>query len=455
MRRKATRDLPMLNVGVGFLVGAILPFVLLTLGISRDVVLTPVFFAATMVAGAVVGIGAALIGWLVVAPRLNAITKATLRVEASLRAMSQSDDVSLRAPRPDLVTVESDDEMGESANAFNRLAMTLYDALNTQRSARAFLEVMTNNLELEPLARKSLDLFIEQSGAAGGAIFRDESGTLVVAACRGFKDAGELALSDHVSRVFDTGETELILLPANVRLDGVVAEFPPNEVLVLPVRYEGAPLGVVILATATHFEQEQQTHSQLSSQVFGLALNNALAHERLQELAALDPLTGVYNRRFGLGRLHEEFERAVRAGAHLGVLMMDLDLFKAVNDTYGHLAGDRVLTAAADAVQKVLRDGDILLRYGGEEFLAILPAASSEDLALIGERMRSAVGDISVPEGQQTIRITLSLGGAELSDLPVGKEDDLVRSADGALYQAKQTGRNRVRIAQAKVCQAS
>ena len=98
-------------------------------------------------------------------------------------------------------------------------------------------------------------------------------------------------------------------------------------------------------------------------------------------------------------------------------------------------------------MQKVLRDGDILLRYGGEEFLAILPTASRDDLALIGERMRRAVGNISVLEEQETIRITLSLGGAALSDLAVDRDSDLVRFADDALYEAKQTGRNKVRIA--------
>jgi two-component system, cell cycle response regulator len=177
---------------------------------------------------------------------------------------------------------------------------------------------------------------------------------------------------------------------------------------------------------------------------FGLALNNAIAHDRLQKLAALDPLTGAYNRRFGLGRLHEEFDRAVRMNSPLGVLMMDIDHFKQVNDTYGHLVGDRLLVAIAAIAKRILRDGDVLVRYGGEEFLAVLPAASSEDLRLVGERVRHAVEEASVTDGSQTIRVTMSLGAASHPRQNVTKESELVQLADAALYQAKDSGRNRL-----------
>jgi len=106
-----------------------------------------------------------------------------------------------------------------------------------------------------------------------------------------------------------------------------------------------------------------------------VALNNSLNHQDLQRVAALDPLTGVYNRRFGLQRLTEEFGRSVRSGDPLGVLMLDLDHFKAVNDTYGHLVGDRVLQTVVRAARQILREGDVLLRYGGEEFIIVLPGA--------------------------------------------------------------------------------
>jgi two-component system, cell cycle response regulator len=444
--RRVSRDLEIWMVGFGLLVGAAFPLVMLALGISRDAALRPVVFLATMAAGAVVGVVNSLLAKSIVGPRLRTLAKATLKVETDLRLMSESEDSSLCNARDNLVPVNSDDEIGDSASAFNRLATTLCEALNTERAVRSFVKVITTNLDLGSLAHQALDVWLEQSGASGGTVFYDQGGRPAVAATQGIRNPDAMASSDHVAHVFRTGESELIVLPQNVKLDGLLAAFTPTELLILPARYEGVPLGVIVLATAGHFEPEARMRAELSAQAFALALNNALAHERLQKLAALDPLTGIYNRRFGLSRLHEEFERAVRAQSHLGVLMMDIDLFKGVNDTYGHLVGDRVLKATAAAVRRILREGDVLVRYGGEEFLAILPAASSDDLALIGERMRRSVEDISVPEGHQMIRVTISIGGAALSDSGVEKEADLVELADAALYQAKQTGRNKVQI---------
>jgi diguanylate cyclase (GGDEF)-like protein len=202
-----------------------------------------------------------------------------------------------------------------------------------------------------------------------------------------------------------------------------------------------------VLGKTGTYQQEELVRLELFRQSFGLALNNALAHDRLQRLAALDPLTGVYNRRFGLGRLHEEFERAIRSSAPLGLLMLDIDHFKSVNDTYGHQVGDRILKSVASITRSILREGDILVRYGGEEFLAILPAASSEDLRLIGERIRRSTEESAHPEGQQTIRVTISIGGAAFPNQNVEKESSLLQSADDSLYKAKETGRNQVVIA--------
>jgi diguanylate cyclase (GGDEF)-like protein len=225
-------------------------------------------------------------------------------------------------------------------------------------------------------------------------------------------------------------------------VDGTIADFRPSEVVVLAAPYKGIPLGVVVLAATKGFDNESRTRMDLFRHALGLALNNAIAHDRLQRLAALDPLTSVYNRRFGLTRLHEEFDRAVRMGSPLGVLLFDIDHFKQVNDTYGHPAGDRVLRMIASIARTVLRDGDVLVRYGGEEFLAVLPAASADDLRFVGERLRRAVEEASVADGAQTIRVTISLGGAAFPSQSVEREDQLVQLADTALYRAKGSGRN-------------
>ena len=200
---------------------------------------------------------------------------------------------------------------------------------------------------------------------------------------------------------------------------------------------------MIVLATTGTFERDDiELLDQLRADL-GLAVNNALAHDRLERLAAIDPLTDAYNRRFGLGRLREEFSRAVRAEAPLGILMLDIDHFKAVNDTYGHLVGDRVLRAVAGACRRVIREGDVLVRYGGEEFLVLLPGAGRDDVLQVGERIRRAVSETTVEDGASRIRVTVSVGATTYQDA-TETADALVALADRALYESKDGGRNRV-----------
>jgi diguanylate cyclase (GGDEF)-like protein len=228
---------------------------------------------------------------------------------------------------------------------------------------------------------------------------------------------------------------------------GTVVRFVPAEVRVLPVRYGVAVVGVLVLAAARPMERESLAIIDSSLPSLAVALTNAMNHQDLQRVAALDPLTSVYNRRFGIQRLREEVARSQRSGDALGLLMLDLDHFKAVNDTYGHIVGDRVLQAAVRATRTVLRDGDVLIRYGGEEFLVILPGAGRRDLTEMAERIRHAVAEAEITNEGQHLSITVSIGGAGLPDQNVREPDELVSLADRALYTAKATGRDRCVIA--------
>jgi two-component system, cell cycle response regulator len=159
---------------------------------------------------------------------------------------------------------------------------------------------------------------------------------------------------------------------------------------------------------------------------------------RLEEQLFEDPLTRVHNRRYVFSQLAALVSGARRHDRPLAVAMIDLDGFKAVNDRHGHETGDRVLVAAAEALQRALRAEDVLGRLGGEEFLAVLPDTGAAPAGRAAERLRAAVADAGGP-----VRVTASVGWAVLR---AGEEpDDLVRRADDALYTAKQEGRDRVR----------
>jgi diguanylate cyclase (GGDEF)-like protein len=163
---------------------------------------------------------------------------------------------------------------------------------------------------------------------------------------------------------------------------------------------------------------------------------------KLEQLSVTDGLTQVYNHRFFRERLNAEFRRSQRYDDGLALLFVDLDHFKDVNDLYGHLAGDEVLHAAAQAVRACLRDVDIAARYGGEEFAVLLPRTDLDGAMTVAERIRRDIQKLRL-QGQPQLRVTASVGVAALPSPHVSSADQLVGAADAALYRAKRAGRNR------------
>ncbi len=164
----------------------------------------------------------------------------------------------------------------------------------------------------------------------------------------------------------------------------------------------------------------------------------------LRKLSTTDGLTGLYNRRFLDETLERELSRAVRYQLSLSVLMCDIDHFKRFNDTHGHDMGDRVLKIVASTFRGALRNNDFACRYGGEEFLAILPNTARAGAYNVAERFRLDIEALAI-EG---LKVTMSIGVATFPQIPASTGAQLVEAADSALYEAKKSGRNRVRIAE-------
>jgi diguanylate cyclase (GGDEF)-like protein len=176
--------------------------------------------------------------------------------------------------------------------------------------------------------------------------------------------------------------------------------------------------------------------------------SDAELHRRLYEGATLDPLTGVYNRAYVLTQLHQELAFARRHGTDLAVLLIDVDHFKEVNDSLGHLAGDAVLAGLVARIVQSCRVEDVVARWGGEEFLVLLRATSRDQAAVLAERVRAVVGDgpIAIDETSVQVSVTVSIGAAALSELTTttAESTQLIALADARLYRAKAAGRNRV-----------
>ncbi len=162
---------------------------------------------------------------------------------------------------------------------------------------------------------------------------------------------------------------------------------------------------------------------------------------KLRNLAITDPLTGAKNRRYFINRGKEELARSVRYGAPLCLLLLDVDHFKHVNDTYGHEAGDEVLKSLTEKSLEVLRETDLFARFGGEEFAALLVQTSQQNALLTAERLRKAIESMSLPQISNSFSITISIGVA-LFDQNNDSIETLIKRGDQAMYRAKEKGRN-------------
>jgi diguanylate cyclase (GGDEF)-like protein len=173
-----------------------------------------------------------------------------------------------------------------------------------------------------------------------------------------------------------------------------------------------------------------------------IATELAVSNRRLQQVALTDPLTGVPNRRFAMERLDQEWAAANRSGHPLSCLVIDVDHFKQVNDTYGHDIGDEVLKLTAETLKRFSRVQDTVSRVGGEEFLVICPDTDATAAHQCADRLRKAVAAAPMDAGGFTIQVTISIGVAT-RDKTMADPDALTKRADRAVYQAKRAGRNR------------
>lgn len=243
-------------------------------------------------------------------------------------------------------------------------------------------------------------------------------------------------------------DENILSIISNINAESKFSIINDNKVGIFPLIGRKSVLGCIVAHSNTDklSEKEIDYLTQLSKQS-SITLQRASNYAEVLQHATLDALTGLNNRRQFETRLKQEVSSAQRQNKPLCAMMIDIDFFKKVNDTYGHIAGDSVLKNVATTIKTELRESDIASRYGGEEFAILLPFTKLEEASAVAQRLRQAVEGtpIDVPTETGTpvkIKITISLGVYEyrITDTPQG----LYEKADKALYQAKTTGRNKV-----------
>jgi two-component system, cell cycle response regulator len=267
----------------------------------------------------------------------------------------------------------------------------------------------------------------------------------------------------EIQRAFTTGDVVLVRdtttdpLFTGVRREwsagGKLVETRSAIALRFSLRQE--PAGVFFLRTTTEDAPLNEQDVSFAEQVIGAAVaaleraydleSAVMGQEQMRYLAETDPLTNCFNRRALMEKLEQEMDRAARYATMLTGMMIDIDNFKQINDTHGHLVGDRVLKQLANLLKREQRSVDIVARYGGEEFVVLLPETTNTESRNFAERILRRVATHDFGETGHPVRVTISIGIASYPDERVTDGDSLLRLADSHLYRAKSDGRNRIR----------
>jgi diguanylate cyclase (GGDEF)-like protein len=392
--------------------------------------------------------GGILVGFFLLAITFALLVSRSLQrqIQAFLEAARRlgSGDFSAKVP------TEGRDEFAELGEEFNKMSRELEERLEELNQERARLqeamrrigETFASNLDRDGLLDIVVKTAVDGVGAAAGraSIRRSVSAPLEQVALHGHVDGLQDAVHAAESRVLETGE------PCEATVDDVGA-------LAHPIRRDDPQArvsGVVSVARKgrAFTLAERELFHYLAGQA-AVSIENVGLHETVERQAVTDELTGLYNRRRFQEAMAAEVERSRRFGQSVGLVLLDLDDFKLVNDTYGHQQGDLVLREVARVLRETSREIDEPARYGGEELAVVLPGTDLEGAYNLAERVRVGIEDLALPllDGAGVMRITASCGVATLP----GSADDmrgLVSAADDALYRAKRAGKNRTERAE-------
>ena len=384
-----------------------------------------------------------------------------------LRPVVRLSDVVTRLAAQDYTAEATDegqiDEIGDMAQAiglFRENAIErqrLEEERDADRRLRDLLSRMTQRMQgcdSLPDLTEVIQRFVPEivPGLAGRLYLRDESRNAMVETCHWLSPAhSRTEFSPLACWALRRGMPHR---PAGKAVDVPCDHLELGDALLidsicLPLTVHQETLGLL------YFEPGRETgdapevpeiYLHMLSENIGLALSNLRLRDALREMAMADPLTGLANRRQLETVLEHQLGEAERVGTSISCLMIDVDHFKQFNDRFGHDAGDAVLRAVGSTLRQAAREQNMAFRYGGEEFLLLLPGVGSDQASMRAEEIRTAMGDIRVEfRGDELGPVTVSIGVASVPDHCFARS--LVRTADAALLRAKSSGRNRVETA--------
>ena len=396
--------------------------------------------------------------------------------------------------------INTNDEFEGIGKGFTEMAMTVKDREERMEKYNSFSDFLVGSLDFDKIISSTLNILEELLNISSGIIYvYSKSGKFTTSAEGGGKDNNETyikadktdgedpsgaspedeegflipwqfygirkfvankisasegmaghCLKDRKTIWFrDIPENAMILKEKllenggeGMAMDYGFCEVFPKDIVWLPLYVGGINIGVLMVSSIHGFKKEDIAFLEHAVKELSVALDNAKIHMKVNELSITDELTGLYNRRKMDEVLESEFNKAKRYGSSLSVMILDIDHFKQVNDFYGHKVGDIILSHIGSILRRNIRNIDIATRYGGEEFVVILPQTDFDGAVLSAKKLKSIIR--SQRFTQITGEVTISIGIATMPDERINSTDDILKIADDFLYEAKNSGRNRI-----------
>lgn len=331
-----------------------------------------------------------------------------------------------------------------------------------------FIELMNSclirlgtHLKIDDILKESLDIFINCYGADKGVVLiTDER-------IKEYASGEVITISRYEENTYpgeiNRGYSLFTFSPASIseglekRIKQILSEYNfdrYNRVIILPVGDRKKTKVVIIVGISDSGRENWFLFEEMKNEIdillrhLNIEIENAVLHEEVNKASITDALTGLYNRRYFKKRTEQEFARARRAGFPVSIMISDLDNFKYYVDSYGHPKGDQILSELGSLIKSIVRAGDIVCRFGGDEFAYLLPFTSSVEARHIAERIRKTVSNHPFLKGDDRIvNLTMSIGIATFPEH--GQTDEEILSkADQALFSSKSSGKNRITVYQ-------
>jgi diguanylate cyclase (GGDEF)-like protein len=432
----------LLMLGFGVLIGVLFPFFSdVVLALPKSKVYTTVFFVVCIIAGIIVGV----IGFLII--KITIIKRlANLKDKINIISTNIQNYIEVKIKYVETCTdcfVESNKDVYELGTKYNMFIGIIRQFFWQYQKSDEFYLDLSKSLETKELNDNFAKFITDNFNCLGIEIFKlDKMGNVdIVHSYLARQDLSDKK-RESIKNILEKSQLVRFQNPS-IEVEVATVSIKPKEVIFIPIQTKRSESYLVVFYFDVYLKPDDISFFKRLMYQYSLALERSLAYEHMQMIAAIDELTGIYNRRFGMQRLKEDYSRAKRSGSPFYVMMFDIDHFKSINDTFGHQAGDYILEQVSKTIKSLLRIEDVLLRYGGEEFVAGL-ICKFENVIEKAEIIRKTLEKQIFSFSGLEIKVTISVGISKSQPNDALSIESLIKEADDALYNAKDAGRNRV-----------